>query len=259
MMNEREGELSREAFGSEASSQAPVVIVAPLPEETVGVLGRMEALRRERRGETAGRVGLLAGMPVVVATTGDGAVNAERSLRALIEAWRPSRVLVLGVAGALTEDLEVEQVVLGERLFDATGTAPAPDPQWGDVLNGSCLAATIFSASRLAVTAEEKSSRRDGLPVGPAVIDLESAAFARVASEHATPFAVLRAVSDRADETLPLDFNRFLGPDGGLRRAAVVRHVALRPHLLASLMELRRRVEACSQRLGEAAERMVAG
>ncbi|MEZ5332041.1 MAG: hypothetical protein R2991_08280 [Thermoanaerobaculia bacterium] len=244
---------------TDGAFESPTAIVAPLPEETTGVLRRLEDLRRTRRGEVAGQAGLLAGRPVVVASTGDGAANAQRSLEALVRAWSPRRILVLGVAGGLTEDLEIGQVVFGERLFDAGGPAPAPDAEWGSsALAASCLPVTIFSADRLAVTPEEKSSARRGLPAGPAVVDLESSAFARVAAGSGLPFAVLRAVSDRADETLPLDFNRFMGPDGGVRRADVVRHVALRPHLLAPLMDLRRRVERCSDGLGLAAERMVA-
>jgi len=233
------------------------VIVTPVPEETTGLLRRMADLRRERRDGLSARIGRLGGRSVVVVSTGDGARNAERGLRAALASWRPHRVLVLGIAGGLTDELEVGQVVLGERLLDATGPAPAPDRAWGEAAGVFCASATVFSSLRLAVTPEEKLATRDGLPEGPAVVDLESAAFARAASDAGVPFVVMRAVSDRADEALPLDFNLFLGEDGGVRRADVVRHVAFRPQLIAPLMDLRRRVELCADRLAMAAEELV--
>lgn len=236
----------------------PIAIVSPLAEETVGLLERMRDLRRERRDGRRAQVGVLGGRTVVVTSTGDGAVNAERGLRAVLDAWSPGLLLFLGVAGGLTAGLEVGQVVVGERLLDASGRAPGPDPTWSGAAGPSCPAATIFSAPRLAVTPREKASTRDGLPQGPAVVDLESTTFARIAAERNIPFAVLRAVSDRADEALPLDFNLFLDADGGVRRADVVRHVTFRPHLIPPLMDLRRRVALCAERLAAVAEGMVA-
>lgn len=249
--NEGPGRAERGAGGG------LTVIVTPVPEEATGLLRRMADLRPERRDGLSARIGRLGGRSVVVVSTGDGARNAERGLRRALDCWRAERVLVLGVAGGLTAELEVGQVVRGEWLLDASGPAPAPDRAWGEKTSVSCTSATVFSSLRLAVTPEEKLATRDGLPEGPAVVDLESAAFARVASDAGVPFVVLRAVSDRADEALPLDFNLFVGEDGGVRRADVVRHVAFRPRLIAPLMDLRRRVELCADRLAMAAEELV--
>ncbi len=47
-------------------------------------------------------------------------------------------------------------------------------------------------------------------------IDMESAVIAQVCYEHGMPFAIVRTISDKADDTAPTDFSRFT--------AAVVNH-----------------------------------
>lgn len=233
-------------------------IVTPLPEELAGLLGRISGLRRERLDGLAAHRGTLGGRPVVAVATGDGARNAERSLRTVVAAWAPRRVLVLGAAAGLSAQLEVGQVVVAERLLDADGPVPPPDRSWSRAAGPSCLPATVFSARRIAVTAQEKRAARDLLSGdAPAVLDIESAALARTASRAGLSFVVLRAVSDRLDEDLPLDFNLFIGEDGGVRRGEVARYVAWRPRLIGSLLDLRRRMELCADRLAAAAEEVM--
>jgi hypothetical protein len=55
---------------------------------------------------------------------------------------------------------------------------------------------------------------------GAIALDMESAAIGTVARAHGVPFAVIRTVSDTADEDLPLDFNQFLKPWGWVRGIA---------------------------------------
>jgi adenosylhomocysteine nucleosidase len=244
---------------SEGRASELTAIVAPLAEEVAAVLRRLTDPRAERRSELRAHRGSLAGRQVVVASTGDGARRAALGLRGVVDAWSPTRVLVLGVAAGLSEGLDIGRLVLGERLLDDCGEAPPPDLEWGRRAAIDALAGTVFSAGRIAVTAQEKRATRARLETeGAVVLDLESAALARQANATGRPFVVLRAVSDRFDESLPLDFNLFVDEDGGVRRDEVVRHVALRPHLLPALIELRRRVERCARALAAAAEEMVA-
>src|SRR6185312_3608605 len=57
---------------------------------------------------------------------------------------------------------------------------------------------------------------------GAIALDMESAAIGKVAHAHGVPFAVIRTVSDTADEDLPLDFNAFLKPWGWARGIAAL-------------------------------------
>ena len=90
------------------------------------------------------------------------------------------------------------------------------------------------------------------------VVDLESASYARVAAARRVPYSVLRAVSDSANEALPLDFNRFRRSDGSSDRWAVARHAVLHPSIVPELMQLRERLRYCARRLAQLIVEMLA-
>jgi adenosylhomocysteine nucleosidase len=242
-----------------ARDDSLVAIVAALPEELNGVARRATGLRAEHRGEIRGRVGRLGGTRVVLVVTGDGARNARWGLGRVLAAFEPGRCLVAGLAGALTTDLQVGDVVAARRILSTAGEAPAPDADWLARAARSLPVATVFSAERIAHTVQGKADLRQHLQgEGPAVVDLESATFAGVAAAAGTPYVVLRAVSDLAGEALPFDFERFRDERGSVSRARVARFAALRPRAAARLLDLRRRVELCAYRLADAVEEALA-
>ncbi|MGH9465137.1 MAG: hypothetical protein ACRD0X_05785 [Thermoanaerobaculia bacterium] len=242
-----------------SDGDALVAIVAALPEELVEIARRATGLRAERRGEAEAKVGWLGATPVVLVVTGDGPRNARVGLRRAMAGFTPARCLVAGLAGALTGDFQVGDVLAAGRIVSASGEAPAPDPDWLTRAARRVPVGTVFSAERIAATPEAKSELLRRLPgLGPAVVDLESATFAGVAAAAGTAFLVLRAVSDLADEALPLDFERFRDAGGGVSRARVARYAALRPRTAARLVDLRRRVGLCANRLADAVAEVVA-
>lgn len=67
----------------------------------------------------------------------------------------------------------------------------------------------IASGDRFVATAAESAVLREALPDLLAV-EMEGAAFAHVCTDFGRPFAVLRCISDRADDTAHVDFRRFI-------------------------------------------------
>jgi len=85
----------------------------------------------------------------------------------------------------------------------------------------------------------------------PAAVDMESAAWSRVAAAHGIPFLAVRAISDRFDEDLPSYLADCVGADGGVRRRAVVRRALANPSTIPALWRMRRRVDAAVAVLAE--------
>ena len=83
--------------------------------------------------------------------------------------------------------------------------------------------------------------------------------MAAVAASLGIPFVVVRAISDPAEESLPLDFNDCLDPAGSISRARVVARAARNPALIAPLWRLRGRARACSRRLADVVCRSIEG
>ena len=67
----------------------------------------------------------------------------------------------------------------------------------------------IVSGDRFVSTAAESDTLRALLPQALAV-EMEGAALAQVCADFGRPFAVLRTISDRADDSAHVDFSRFI-------------------------------------------------
>ncbi len=67
----------------------------------------------------------------------------------------------------------------------------------------------IASGDRFVASVRESRALRELLPDALAV-EMEGAAFAQVCTDFGRPFAVLRCISDRADDSANVDFNRFI-------------------------------------------------
>lgn len=240
---------------------SPSLVVAALRSEVAPLIKHRSFTKRVAGAAGATRFvrGEIDHHPVVVAWTGDGARCAGEGLRALLAAIPVRRLLVVGVAGGLSPSLEAGTVVAVARVVDAAGEAPAPDGAWSKAYDAQRpstkppTAATLYSHSRIAVSREEKAALWQDLGHPPvAAVDLETATFARVAHAHGVPYTVLRAVSDTATETLPVDFNRMLDAQGRVRQARVAWWALCHPWAIPRLATLGRRVNRCAIRLAAA-------
>ena len=67
----------------------------------------------------------------------------------------------------------------------------------------------ILSGDRFVSTSAESHALRQALPEALAV-EMEGAAVAQVCHDYGVPFAAVRTISDRADDTAHTDFQRFI-------------------------------------------------
>ena len=67
----------------------------------------------------------------------------------------------------------------------------------------------VISGDRFVSTAAESGALRTLLPQALAV-EMEGAALAQVCADFGRPFAVIRTISDRADDSAHVDFGRFI-------------------------------------------------
>ncbi len=68
----------------------------------------------------------------------------------------------------------------------------------------------VLSGDRFVSTAAECGELRAAFPDAQAV-EMEGAAVAQVCRDFGVPFAMMRTISDRADDNAHVDFNRFIG------------------------------------------------
>jgi adenosylhomocysteine nucleosidase len=234
-------------------------IVAAMPEELAPLRARLTDLRRFPCGPAEIVTARLGRVPVVLAVTGDGERNARQGMAALLAAVAIERLVVIGVAGALSRELREETLVAATEVARERGGAGLRADQALLEMALRCAAAraaVVVSAERIADTPAEKRRLLEAAGAGstPVVVDLESASYVAAAVEATIPWLVLRAVSDTADQALPALLNRSRDDGGAVRRGSVLRGLLGDPGALMVLLSLRRRVGRCAEVLCRAVQ-----
>ena len=80
---------------------------------------------------------------------------------------------------------------------------------------------------------------------------MEAAAVAQKAQEYNLPFYCIRVVTDTADESLPLDFNRMRDSDGRFSRSKIVAAAFRKPMVFPKLLKFNKRCKAAADALGD--------
>lgn len=177
------------------------------------------------------RVAERLGFPVQVGGgTPQGAAEAARRL----VRQGVNGLVSFGFAGGLDPALRPGEVVIPAWVL-ADGTLYTVEPALAERFGG-------LTGHRLVagdqVAADVSAKRRLHAATQAHAIDLESGSVARVASDHGLPFAVVRAISDPADRSLPPAALLALDPAGGINIIGVLSSVLRQPAQLPALLGL---------------------
>lgn len=224
----------RQQSEPEPQGLSRIAIVSALDAELRALLALVEQREIQRVAGRAFHLGKLDGHCVVLASSGVGKVAAATTAALLLERCDVQALLFTGVAGGLHADVQVGDVVVARELLqhdmDASPLFPryeipytgvsrfATDARWGERLARAVAAlparprlhqGLVISGDRFIASAADNHALRRLLPDALAV-EMEGAAVAQVCADFARPCAVLRTVSDRADDSAPVDFLRFV-------------------------------------------------
>ena len=179
-------------------------------------------------------------IPVVaILVTGMGTKNADAAVRRFLAKNLPKLVLTCGFAGGLDPELESGEVVF------MTGY-PALEERLVDV---DAIMANFLSSPRIATTAAEKKQLR--AETGADVVEMESGAILAVCRENRIPCAMVRVISDTADEDLPLDFNQLVNSETNLSYFRLAWAIVKVPWKIGALIQLHKKTSMAAQQLAE--------
>ncbi len=239
----------------------PTAILSALKEEQQGLIELLEQPQKITHASRDFWFGNLHGQPVVLALSKIGKVAAATTATALIERFAAQRIVFTGVAGGLGTGVRVGDIVVAQDFmqhdFDASPIFPRYElPLYGKTLfcSDPALTAQLLTAARSALTngrfdtaypdakvhsglvasgdrfvsgALESAALRAALSAsGYAVlaVEMEGAAVAQVCHDYGVPFAAVRTISDRADDSAHVDFQSFVDQVASRYARAVVQH-----------------------------------
>jgi adenosylhomocysteine nucleosidase len=239
-----------------------IAILTAMPEELEAISAAIDMPRVETAAGRRVIRGSIAGEPVAAAFSRWGKVAAAATASHLLTALRPSCVVFTGIAGALRDELAVGDFVFARNLYqhdldaspffpvshvplldraalpaDPELTAalraalethlqagpfaqgptdahrPSPRTWLGDIATGDQVIGTRSARARVVSAVPEASC-----------VEMEGAAVAQVCFEFQVPFACVRMISDRADESLAPDEVFRLARRSGEHMASMLRN-----------------------------------
>ena len=224
---------------------APIAILSALAEEQAGLLQHMQGAHDVVLAGRTVWCGSLWGQPVVLALSRIGKVAAATTATALIAHLGVNRVVFTGVAGGVGDGVQVGDVVVGTSYLQHDMDASPLFPRYEIPLYGQSVFAgdvDLCGALQMASDAALAGFRHQGrVPVvhrgliasgdrfvnsaaevaalvgqlraaghTPLAVEMEGAAVAQVCADYGVPFAAVRTISDRADDTAHGDFCTFV-------------------------------------------------
>jgi adenosylhomocysteine nucleosidase len=241
----------------------PLGILAALPEELGDLVAAMRAEGPVETVSLGGRdyhVGVASGVACVVTLARIGKVAAAATVSALLLRFNVRAVVFTGVAGGVARDVAVGDIVVADALLQHDLDASPLFPRFEVPLLGvarfpadAALAAQlreaceqfvadegealrqrfrlgapqvrtglIISGDRFVSSEREVIALRDALPAACAV-EMEGAALAQVCHEYGVPCAVVRTISDTADDHASASFTSFLTDIAGAYSSGILR------------------------------------
>ncbi|MDQ0900016.1 5'-methylthioadenosine/adenosylhomocysteine nucleosidase [Paenibacillus sp. V4I7] len=209
-----------------------IALIGAMNEEIELLVSHMTDVRETIKAGITFRDGTYFNKQVVVCRTGVGKVNAAVTTQILIDSFGVEAVIFTGVAGALDPELNIGDLVISSEcmqhdmdvtalgfprgvipyeaksIFEADSklvelaVASGEKLFAGKVKKGRVLSGDQFIASREVVASLYEEL--DGV-----CVEMEGASVAQVCSMNATPYVVLRSMSDKADGSAHVNFAEF--------------------------------------------------
>ncbi|MGN0335281.1 MAG: 5'-methylthioadenosine/adenosylhomocysteine nucleosidase [Lachnospiraceae bacterium] len=231
---------------------AVIGIIGAMEEEVAALKEKMQVTRVVSRAGMDFCEGTLNGKNVVVVRSGIGKVNAGLCTQILADVFEVTHLINTGIAGSLEARIDIGDIVISTEALqhdmDATqfGYPPGQIPRMDTlsfpadermialakaacekvnpevhVITGLVVTGDQFIASR-----EVKNKIRENFR--GMCTEMEGAAIAQAAWLNQIPFVIIRAISDKADDSAEMDYPTF-------ERQAIIHSVRLTEEMIGQM------------------------
>lgn len=219
-------------------------IIGAMEEEVGALRAKLERPQKMTKASMDFYSGKMHGMDAVIVRSGIGKVNAGICTQILADVYQVDAVINTGIAGSLKAEINIGDVVIStdtvQHDMDATGFGYEPgiiprmetscfqaDPQLAELAAAACreavpqiqaFAGRVVSGDQF--VSDKAVKDRIAAQFGGMCTEMEGAAIAQAAYLNHIPFVIIRAISDKADDSAVMDYPAF-------ERQAIAHSVAL--------------------------------
>ena len=208
-----------------------IAIMGAMPEEIEPIISKLDNLKESVYAANKYYEGTYNGKEVVVAYSKIGKVFATLTATILIEKFACDKLLFSGVAGAISSELNIGDLIIADGLCQHDLDITAFGHPFGYVPEGEVCIPTDVNLRNIAkdvaknknlkllegviATGDQfvaNSDRKEwiGKTFNAHALEMEGASVAVVCSSLNIPFFILRAISDSADMDASFNFDEFL-------------------------------------------------
>lgn len=208
-------------------------IIGAMDEEVAKLKERMQDVVVETKASMDFYKGIMDGKELVVVRSGIGKVNAAICTQILCDVYQVEAVINTGIAGSLNAQIDIGDIVLStdalQHDMDATGFGYAPgviprmetstfvaDEKLRKLAKQCCervntdikvFEGRVVSGDQFVSDKETKDFLLDTFEGD--CTEMEGAAIAQAAYLNHIPFLIIRAISDKADDSATEDYPSF--------------------------------------------------
>lgn len=226
-----------------------VGIIGAMELEVEELQGKMEITRKEKKASMEFMEGTLNGTDVVIVKSGIGKVNAALCTQILCDVFEVTHIINTGVAGSLKNEINIGDIVVSTDALHHDMDVRVFGYPLGEVPQMGCLA---FPADEKLVNLAVECCKEVNPDIsvysgrivsgdqfisdkqvkehiisnfGGFCVEMEGASIAHAAYLNHVPFVIIRAISDKADDSAEMDYPTF-------EKAAAAHSAALVEHML---------------------------
>ena len=208
-------------------------IIGAMDEEVEQIVAVMDIKKEETKACMTFKAGILAGKDVVIVRSGIGKVNAAVCTQILVDDFGVDYVINTGIAGSLKAEIDIADIVISSDVLhhdmDATGfgypKGQIPQMKEFSFQADACLrkiAHDVFEEVNPEIRVfEGRIASGDQFVCDQGVkdnivkefsayaVEMEGAAIGQAAALNGIPFLIIRAISDKADNSANMDYPAF--------------------------------------------------
>lgn len=207
-------------------------IIGAMDVEVAALKEKMENVTVSTHAQSEYCEGTLEGCPAVVVQCGVGKVNAALCAQILISVYGVTHIVNTGIAGSLDAGLDIGDLIISQDAihhdFDLhfwgrpIGQVPGMDviafPADENMIKAAFAAAEeenpghtkvgrVASGDQFICSWEQKE--KIIADTAALCAEMEGASIAHAAYRNAVPFVIIRAISDKADDSAEMDYPTF--------------------------------------------------